>query len=141
MARLGKAALLKWDHEFESLFLQRRVRRTFGPSAMGDGESIAEGRPTGCSVGFSPGSLTAPIAARCREQRLHAAEAHQCHAAEPGARWRPGELALYEVQFGADRRKVLPPLIGRPEASDGPPRGSGLGEALRVAHVRIPGAD
>ena len=81
----------------------------------GDGESIAEGRPTGCSVGFSPGSLTAPIAARCREHRLHAAEAHQCHAAERGARWRPGELALYEVQFGADRRKVLPPLIGRPK--------------------------
>ena len=25
------------------------------------------------------------------------------------------ELALYEVQFGADRRKVLPPLIGRPK--------------------------
>jgi len=103
------------DRWFESVFLQRRVRRTFGPSAMEDGESIAEGCPTGCSVGFSPGSLTAPIAARCREQRLHAAEAHQCHAAEPGARWRPGELALYEVQFGADRRKVLPPLIGRPK--------------------------
>jgi hypothetical protein len=103
------------DRRFEFASLQRRVRRTFGPSAMEDGESIAEGRPTGCSVGFSPGSLTAPIAARCREHRLHAAEAHQCHAAERGARWRPGELALYEVQFGADRRKVLPPLIGRPK--------------------------
>jgi Transposase len=42
-----------------------------------------------------------------REQRPHAAEADQPYSAELGARWKPGELILHEIQFGG------PPLRDR----------------------------
>ena len=76
---------------------------------------VGDMRPTGSLSDFAPARSPHQHQRKNREQRPHAAETQQHHAAEPGARRHSRKLALHEIQFVEDRCEIFPSLIGLPE--------------------------